>query len=96
MCVYIVKAPFLIFPGMIYVMHVLVVVCTGYTEDVLGYIRESVAKNMLADLKDSVKNGRSLNMQDKYGAAAVSEHSQSHTHTLLCTHTHTHAPMYKS
>ena len=32
----------------------------------------SVPKNMLADLKDSVKQGRSLNIQDKYGATAVS------------------------
>ena len=45
---------------------------TGYTEDVLGYIRESVAKTMLADLKDSVRNNRDVNLQDKYGAAAVS------------------------
>ena len=44
----------------------------GYTEDVLGYIRESVAKTMLADLKDSVRNDRDLNIQDKYGASAVS------------------------
>ena len=44
----------------------------GYTDDVLEYIRVSVPKNMLADLKDSVKQGRSLNLQDKYGATAVS------------------------
>ncbi len=44
----------------------------GYTEDVLEYIRVSVPKNMLADLKDSVKNDRSVNIQDKYGATAVS------------------------
>ena len=30
-------------------------------------------KNMLADLKDSTKHGRSLNIQDKYGATAVSQ-----------------------
>lgn len=44
----------------------------GYTEDVLEYIHVSVPKNMLADLKDSVKSSRSLNLQDKYGATAVS------------------------
>ena len=44
----------------------------GFTDDVLEYIRVSVPKNMLADLKDSVKQGRSLNVQDKYGATAVS------------------------
>ena len=45
----------------------------GYTEDVLEYIRISVPKTMLADLKDSVKSGRSLNVQDRYGATAVSQ-----------------------
>lgn len=45
---------------------------TGYTDDVLEYIRVSVPKTMLADLKDSVKNERSLNIQDRYGATAVS------------------------
>ena len=44
----------------------------GYTDDMLEYIRASVAKTMLADLKDSVKNNRSLNIKDKYGTAAVS------------------------
>ena len=44
----------------------------GYTDDVLEYIRVSVPKTMLADLKDSVKQGRSLNIQDKYGTSAVS------------------------
>jgi len=28
---------------------------------------------MLADLKDSVRNDRTINMQDKYGASAVRE-----------------------
>ena len=32
----------------------------------------SVPKTMLADLKDSVKTGRSLNVQDKFGGTAVS------------------------
>lgn len=44
---------------------------TGYTEDVLGYIRASVAKTMLADLKDSVRSNRSLDIKDKYGSTAV-------------------------
>ena len=30
---------------------------------------------MLADLKDSIKSGRDLNLQDKYGASAVSRSS---------------------
>ena len=50
-------------------MHV---ICPGYTDDVLEYIRVSVAKTMLADIKDSVRNNRTLNIQDKYGASAVS------------------------
>lgn len=44
---------------------------TGYTDDVLGYIRASVAKTMLADLKDSVRFNRSLDIKDKYGSTAV-------------------------
>ena len=52
----------------------------GFTDDVLEYIRVSVPKNMLADLKDSVKQGRCLNVQDKYGATAVSLlHTQRNT-----------------
>lgn len=47
----------------------------GYTDDVLEYIRGSVPKTMLADLKDSVKNNRCLNLQDKYGTSAVSSTS---------------------
>ena len=66
---------------------------TGYTDDVLEYIRVSVPKNMLADLKDSIKQGRSLNVQDKYGATAVSD-THTHIHTLMmcmhaCIHMHT-------
>lgn len=38
----------------------------------LEYIRISVPKTMLADIKDSVRNNRSLNIQDKYGTSAVS------------------------
>lgn len=41
----------------------------------MDYIHASVPKNMLADLKDSVRNNRSLNIQDKYGATAVSAES---------------------
>ena len=44
----------------------------GYTDDVLGYIRASMAKTMLADLKDSVRSNRSLDIKDKYGSTAVS------------------------
>ncbi|XP_065916033.1 protein phosphatase 1 regulatory inhibitor subunit 16B-like [Dysidea avara] len=43
----------------------------GYTEDVLGYIRASVAKTMLADLKDSVRSERTLDIKDKYGTTAA-------------------------
>ena len=52
-------------------------VLPGFTDDVLEYIRESVPKTMLADLKDSIKQSRSLNVQDKYGSTAVS---------INCTH----------
>lgn len=34
-------------------------------------MRDSVPKTMLADLKDAVKNGKSVNVQDKYGATPV-------------------------
>lgn len=44
----------------------------GYTDDVCKIIRASVPKNMMADIKDSIKSDRSLNLQDKYGATAVS------------------------
>ena len=60
---------------------------TGYTDDVLEYIRISVPKTMLADLKDSVRNGRSLNVQDKYGTSAVSIRSytgEGHFETSHC------------
>ena len=35
------------------------------------FLRDSVPKTMLADLKDAVKNGQSVNIQDKYGATPV-------------------------
>ena len=71
-----------------YCCHVL----PGYTDDVLEYIRVSVPKNMLADLKDSMKNERSLNMQDKYGATAVSLRTLVHTlhmHNYMYMHVYT-------
>ena len=34
-------------------------------------MRDSVPKTMLADLKDAIKNGKSVNIQDKYGATPV-------------------------
>ena len=43
----------------------------GYTDDVCKFIRGSIPNTMLADLKDSVKAKRSINVQDKYGATAV-------------------------
>lgn len=43
----------------------------GYTDDVCKFIRASIPNTMLADLKDAVKNDRSVNVQDKYGATAV-------------------------
>ena len=45
---------------------------TGYTDDVCKYLRDSVPKTMLADLKEFVSNGGSVNTKDKYGASAVS------------------------
>jgi protein phosphatase 1 regulatory subunit 16A len=51
--------------------HCVYMSVAGFTDDVLEYIRVSVPKNMLADLKDSLKQGRSLNVQDKYGATAL-------------------------
>ena len=56
----------------------------GYTDDVLEYIRISVPKTMLADLKDSVKNNRSLNIQDKYGTSAVSNQYNARGASVLC------------
>ena len=46
----------------------------------------SVPKNMLADLKDSVRQGRSLNLQDKYGATAVSLYEAAIAPPPLTTH----------
>ena len=42
---------------------------------------------MLADLKDSVKNDRSLNIKDKYGSTAVSGcgHCRQELHSGLIT-----------
>ena len=59
---------------------------TGYTDDTCQYIRASIPKTMMADLKDSIKSGRSINVQDKYGATAVSHEygwAQQLTSTLV-------------
>ena len=45
----------------------------GHTEDMVEYLHKSVPVTMLADLKDSVRNNRDINVMDKYGATAVSE-----------------------
>lgn len=47
----------------------------GYTDDVCKYLRDSVPKTMLADLKEFVSNGGSVNTKDKYGASVVSNNS---------------------
>ena len=44
----------------------------GHTEDMVEYLHKSVPVTMLADLKDSVRNNRDINIMDKYGATAVS------------------------
>ena len=44
----------------------------GLTDDLLQQLRGNVPNTMLADLKDSLRNGRSLNLQDSSGATAVS------------------------
>lgn len=44
----------------------------GYTDDVCKYLRDSVPKTMLADLKEFLSNGGSVNNKDKYGASIVS------------------------
>ena len=38
----------------------------------IEYLHRSVPVTMLADLKDSVRNARDINVMDKYGATAVS------------------------
>ena len=45
---------------------------TGHTEDMIEYLHKSVPVTMLADLKDSMRNNRDINIMDKYGATAVS------------------------
>ena len=65
----------------------------GLTDDLLQRLRENTPKSLLADLKDSVKNDRSLNIKDKYGATAVSAGACgpcppiTHRHTLTYKHT---------
>ena len=50
----------------------------------MGYIRASVAKTMLADLKDSVRSSRSLDIKDKYGSTAVSTNCIHYHIDVLC------------
>ena len=64
--------------------HYHIPLTAGYTDDTCQYIRSSVPKTMLADLKDSIKGGRSLNIQDKYGATAVSVISTLSSTPALC------------
>ena len=46
----------------------------GMTDDLLQQLRGNVPNTMLADLKDSLKTGRSLDIKDSSGATAVSLH----------------------
>lgn len=43
----------------------------GLTDDLLQRLRENTPKSLLADLKDSVRSNRSLDIKDKYGATAM-------------------------
>ena len=56
----------------------------GLTDDLLQRLRENTPKSLLADLKDSVKSNRSLDMKDKYGATAVSAAVGGHTDMHTC------------
>lgn len=47
---------------------------SGYTEDQLESIRNAVAEEMMFDLRDSVQQGRDLELKDDTGATAVSTH----------------------
>ena len=44
----------------------------GYDEAAIEELRLNEGKQLLNDLKDSVENGRSLDIQDENGATAVS------------------------
>ena len=44
----------------------------GYTEEQLESIRNAVAEQMMFDLRDSVQQGRNLDVNDNTGATAVS------------------------
>ena len=46
----------------------------GMTDDLLQQLRGNVPNTMLADLKDSLRSGRSLDIKDGSGATAVSLH----------------------
>ena len=45
---------------------------SGYDEAAIEELRLNEGKQLLNDLKDSVENGRSLDIQDENGATAVS------------------------
>ena len=53
-------------------------ISVGNTEDMIEYLHKSVPVTMLADLKDSVRNNRDINVMDKYGATAVSGQKEKH------------------
>ena len=53
-------------------VHCTLCLLVGLTDDLLQRLRENTPKSLLADLKDSVKSNRSLDIKDKYGATAVS------------------------
>ena len=60
------------------VSHYYVHISVGNTEDMIEYLHKSVPVTMLADLKDSVRNNRDINVMDKYGATAVSGQKEKH------------------
>ena len=47
--------------------------CSGYNDESIEELRQNQGKQLLDDLKDSVENGRSLDVQDENGATAVSK-----------------------
>ena len=53
-------------------VHCTMCLLIGLTDDLLQRLRENTPKSLLADLKDSVRSNRSLDIKDKYGATAVS------------------------
>ena len=47
--------------------------CLGYDDEGIEELRQNQGKQLLDDLKDSLENGRSLEVQDENGATAVSK-----------------------